>query len=150
MTLTQKEYELLKDLKDQENLCAEKYTRAAEAAVDGQLKGLFTHLADNERQHLATLCEIECCTPPAPDCTEKPLPSFTQTYTGANSPDKAGDAFLCTDMLTAEKHASSLYDTCIFEFADEGVRKALNHIQKEEQNHGKMVYDYMHANHMYA
>ncbi|MBR6556074.1 MAG: spore coat protein [Clostridia bacterium] len=149
MTLTEKESTLLKDLKDQEALCAEKYERAAEAAVDGQLKGLFTALAENEREHLKTLNEIECRTPPAPSCTEKPLPSFTQTYTMSDSPDKTEDCFLCTDMLTAEKHASSLYDTCIFEFGDEAARKCLNHIQKEEQEHGKMVYDYMKANNMY-
>lgn len=149
MTLTAKESALLKDLKDQENLCAEKYERAAASAVDGQLKGLFTALAENEREHLKTLSEIECCTPSVPGCEEKPLPCFTQTYTVSDSPDKTQDCFLCTDMLTAEKHASSLYDTCIFEFEDESARKCLNHIQKEEQEHGKMVYDYMKANNMY-
>ena len=104
MTLTAKESALLKDLKDQENLCAEKYERAAASAVDGQLKGLFTALAENEREHLKTLSEIECCTPPVPGCEEKPLPCFTQTYTVSDSPDKTQDCFLCTDMLTAEKH----------------------------------------------
>ena len=33
---------------------------------------------------------------------------------------------------------------------DENVRNILNHIQKEEQNHGKMIYDYMKANNMYG
>ena len=27
---------------------------------------------------------------------------------------------------------------------------SINHIQKEEQNHGKMIYDYMKANSMYS
>jgi hypothetical protein len=56
---------------------------------------------------------------------------------------------LCSDVLSAEKHVSSLYDTCIFEFSDEKCRQALNHIQGEEQQHGKMIYDYMKANSMY-
>jgi hypothetical protein len=43
-----------------------------------------------------------------------------------------------------------LYDTCIFEFADANVRSLLNHIQKEEQEHGKMIYDYMAVNCMYC
>ncbi|MDE7300442.1 MAG: spore coat protein, partial [Lachnospiraceae bacterium] len=45
---------------------------------------------------------------------------------------------------------SHLYDTCIFEFKDEGARNVLNHIQKEEQEHGKMIYDYMSTNSMYS
>jgi hypothetical protein len=38
----------------------------------------------------------------------------------------------------------------VFEFRDENIRKALNHIQSEEQGHGKMIFDYMAANHMYG
>ena len=52
-------------------------------------------------------------------------------------------------MLTGEKGVSALYNTCIFEFVDEGARTYLNSIQKQEQNHGKMIYDYMSANGMY-
>ena len=47
------------------------------------------------------------------------------------------------DALDTEKHVSGVYDTCIFEFTDAGARQALNHIQKEEQEHGQMLYDYM-------
>ena len=32
---------------------------------------------------------------------------------------------------------------------DENARNYLNSIQKQEQNHGKMIYDYMSANSMY-
>ena len=41
MQLTQKETELLKDLKSQEKLCAEKYMQYSEAAKDPQLKTYF-------------------------------------------------------------------------------------------------------------
>ena len=54
------------------------------------------------------------------------------------------------DALDTEKHVSSVYDTCIFEFTDAGARSALNHIQKEEQEHGQMLYDYMAAHGMTA
>lgn len=148
MQLTQKECSLLKELKGQESLCIEKYEKAAAAAVDGQLKGLFTNLRDQEQTHLDTLTGIENGTVPAVSGGEKPLPTFTPVYS-AESPDKANDRFLCTDLLTGEKHVSSLYNTSIFEFRDDNVRNALNHIQKEEQTHGKMIYNYMSANGMY-
>lgn len=150
MTLTQKETELLKDLRDEENLCIEKYTRAAEKAHDAQLKNLFTDLAAAERGHLDTLNKIGAGTVPTQNSGTSPLENktFTQNYT-AESPEKKDDCFLCTDLLTTEKHASSLYDTCIFEFADKGARDCLNSIQKQEQLHGKLIYDYMSANSMY-
>ena len=49
-----------------------------------------------------------------------------------------------------EKHASHLYDTCVFEFAQQPLRDVLNHIQTEEQGHGKAIYDYMSTNSMYS
>ena len=48
-----------------------------------------------------------------------------------------------------EKHVSSLYDISVFEFSDTNMRKALNHIQAEEQQHGEKLYAYMNANGMY-
>ena len=52
MQLTQKESGLLKDLKGQEKLCAEKYTQYSSRAADPQLKNLFTQIAQIEQQHL--------------------------------------------------------------------------------------------------
>lgn len=63
---------------------------------------------------------------------------------------KKKDAYLCQDALSTEKHVSSTYNTCIFEFRDPNVRNVLNHIQKEEQQHGEQIYCYMAANGMYA
>lgn len=150
MQLNQKESSLIKELKEQEVLCIERYEKASCNAVDGQLKGLFTNLADQERTHLETLTQIENGTvPPVPSGGETPLPTFTPVYTSAQSPDKKNDCFLCTDLLTGEKHVSGLYDTSIFEFRDDNARNMLNHIQKDEQNHGKMIYNYMSVNNMY-
>ncbi len=151
MQLNQKECSLLRELKEQERVCIEKYTRGAAAAVDGQLKGLFTHLAELERQHLNTLGQIETGTPPAvPGGGQPQETSFTAVYAAAETPDKKNDSYLCADALSGEKHVSSLYDTCVFEFRDAAARNALNHIQKEEQEHGKMIYQYMAANAMYG
>ena len=51
MQPTQKEAGLLKDLKDQEQLCVDKYRRHAASANDPQLKNLFEQLAQVEQQH---------------------------------------------------------------------------------------------------
>ena len=149
--LNQKEAQLVKELKGQEQLCIEKYSRSAQCAVDGQLKGLFSRIAQIEQEHLNTLMQIENGTAPqSPQGGGEALPVFAQTYGMNDTPDKKNDCYLCTDALATEKHASSLYDTCVFEFRDENTRKLLGHIQAEEQNHGKMLYDYMSANHMYS
>ena len=148
MQLTQKETDLIKDLKDQEQLCIDKYSKHAASAVDPQLKALFSGIAGTEQKHLDTLIQIENGSVPSTCCTDKPLPTFTKNYT-AETNEKKNDCYLCTDLLTTEKHASHLYDTCIFEFKDQGVRKVLSHIQEEEQQHGKSIYDYMATNGMY-
>ena len=77
------------------------------------------------------------------------MPTFSATYTQAETKEAKDDAYLCTDLLTGEKQVSHLYDTCIFEFQDEGVREVLAGIQKREQMHGKMIYDYMKTNGFY-
>ena len=59
MQLTQKETDLLKDLKSQEKLCVEKYTKYASQALDPQLKQLFTEIGNVEQGHLNTLTDIE-------------------------------------------------------------------------------------------
>jgi rubrerythrin len=149
MQLTQKESTLLKDLKDQEQLCVEKYAKHAACAKDVQLKNLFNELSQAEQKHLNTLVQVENGTVPAPGATAAQQPTFTETYSIADTPDKENDSYLCADLLTAEKHASHLYDTCVFEFKDQNLRQVLNHIQTEEQGHGKAIYDYMAANNMY-
>ncbi|MGN1080793.1 MAG: spore coat protein [Acutalibacteraceae bacterium] len=150
MQLTQKETELLKDLKGQEKLCVDKYTKHSSDAVDPQLKNLFTKIAQIEQKHLDIITQMESGTVPAPAAESQSQPTFTATYNTENTADKQNDCFLCSDLLATEKHASHLYDTCIFEFKDKNARDTLNSIQKEEQSHGKMIYDYMSANSMYS
>jgi rubrerythrin len=150
MVLTQKETTLIKDLKGQEQLCIDKYTRHAECAKDPQLKQLFTRIADVEREHLNTLNQIEQGAAPAMGGAAKAqIPSFTAYHT-VETPEKQQDCYLCSDLLTTEKHAAGLYNTCVFEFGQTQLRQALNHIQTEEQEHGDMIYKYMKANGMYS
>lgn len=150
MTLDQKEKDLLKDLKGQEKLCVDKYAKHASCAKDAQLKNLFTQISQNEQKHLDALTQIENGTVPQFSGTDLQQPTFTATYGATENPDKKNDCYLCSDLLATEKHASSLYDTCIFEFKDENLRQVLNSIQKQEQEHGKQLYDYMSTNNMYA
>lgn len=150
MNLTQKETALLKDLKSQEELCIEKYGKYGADACDGALKNLFGSIRATEQSHLATVEKIlggeEVTSPAAPS-------AVSQTYEGAPSScsaaDKQKDAYLCRDALAMEKHVSSLYDVSIFEFSDPVLRDTLGHIQKEEQNHGQQLYEYLSKNGMY-
>ena len=149
MQLSQKETMLLSDMKSQEKLCIEKYSKNALAANDAQLKTLFSELGDVERKHLTMLSDIGNGNVPAVSSGGSTARSFNAAYS-SESDQKKQDCFLCNDLLAIEKHASSVYDTCIFEFTDAGVRNVLNHIQKEEQEHGKAIYDYMKVNGMYS
>lgn len=147
MKLSQKETDLLKDLKTQEELCIEKYKRYASDASDGCLKNLFSSIAQTEQSHLSTIQKImkgeEVKVPAAPSA---PTASDDCSDVELSEEEKQHDAYLCQDALAMEKHISSLYDVSIFEFTNPTLRDTLNSIQKEEQNHGKQIYDYMEAN----
>ena len=150
MTLTQKETFLIKDLRSQEQLCIQKYAKAATDACDGQLKNLFTHIGQIESQHLQTLDQIAAGTVPQMGGGGQQQQSPAIGISSCAPADKQKDAYLCSDALAMEKHVSSSYNTCVFEFADTNVRSLLNHIQKEEQQHGEQIYNYMSKNGMYS
>lgn len=155
MQLTQKETSLLKDLKEQEQICVEKYNKYSTEAHDEQLKNLFTQIGQKETQHLDTINQIMNGTVPSMQSggggNSNNTLTFTATYTAIDkNQNKQDDSFLCTDSLSSEKHVSSTYNTCIFEFKDTNIRDALNHIQKEEQQHGEQIYNYMSQNGMYS
>lgn len=157
MNLTQKETTLLNDLISQEKLCVEKYTKSSAAACDSQLGTLFSQIAQTENQHLNTLNQILGGTAPQMNSMQGgsgnssgAQSDFSQNYTSLESGgSKDNDKFLCEDALSMEKHVSATYNTCVFEFKDTNVRNTLNHIQKEEQEHGEQIYNYMAQNGMY-
>ena len=151
MTLTQKENSLLTDLKSQEQLCIDKYGKYATDANDPALKSLFTNIKSAEENHLSTIClfmsGVEVDVSAAPSAVSQKL-DCPKSSCGEDA--KKNDAFLCKDALAMEKHVSSLYDVSIFEFSSPKLRDTLNHIQKEEQNHGEQIYEYMSINNMYS
>ena len=150
LQLTTKEMSLLKDMKEQEELCIRKYEDYASRAKSEALKTLFTSMADTEREHLKTIQEMMGgnVTPVSGGISNANTPVGETTYT--NQEDKDSDRFLCQDMLMSEKHAASLYNTSVFEFTSPVARKVLAHIQAEEQQHGEQLYTFMSTNGLYA
>lgn len=160
MNLTQKEKFLLQDQKSQEELCVKKYNNYAVQAQDQQLKQLFTQYAQKEQEHLNSLNQILGGQVPninqqqqsqqTQQTQQNSQTQGSQTQTsGQTGMTSQNDADLCTDMLTTEKHVSGAYDTTIFEFRDHNIRQVLNHIQKEEQEHGEGLFNYMQSKGMY-
>lgn len=152
MNLTQKETTLLSDLKSQEQLCIEKYGKYSEMANDPALKQLFSNLKTNEQKHMDTITQILSGTevkmpPESPSAVSAKLNCQTSSCT---QEQKQLDAYLCKDALSMEKHVSSVYNTGVFEFSSPVLRDTLAHIQKEEQNHGEQLYNYLSCNNMYC
>lgn len=151
MQLTQKETMLLQDLKTQEQLCIEKYRKYSAEACDEQLKELFESIGRTEQSHLDSINQMLGGTVPStPSGGGQQQQSGKPAASKCDESEKKFDAYLCQDALSMEKHVSSAYNTSIFEFKDAQARELLNHIQKEEQQHGKRIYDYMAVNGMYS
>ena len=151
MTLTQKETSLLTDLKAAEQLCIEKYAKYAAMAKDEELKSVFSSIKETEVSHLSTITEL-LSGKEVPMSSESPSATEAKLVcepSGLPQDDKKEDAFLVKDALSMEKHVSGVYNTAVFEFCSPVVRDTLAHIQKEEQNHGEMLYNYLECNGMY-
>lgn len=155
MSFTQKERALLQDQKTHEEICIKKYNEYANKAEDPQLKQLFKTHAQHEQQHLNTINQIASGQVPNMNQNQQQgqqgsqgqnTQGQNQVRTGSGSKN---DADLCNDILMTEKFVSGAYDTAIFEFRDPNIRQALNHIQKEEQQHGESVYNYMESMGLY-
>ncbi|GAB6174588.1 spore coat protein [Paradesulfitobacterium aromaticivorans] len=152
--LSQKERMLLQDQKTHEDTCIQKYTRYANEAQDQALKQIFTQHASHEREHFNTINQILSGQIPNMAQGQQGQQQAQQGMTAASTQAaQAGynqnDAQMVNDMLMTEKYISGTYDTVIFESANSGVRQALNHIQKEEQQHGEDLFNYMQSHGMY-
>ncbi|MGI6451892.1 MAG: spore coat protein [Syntrophomonadaceae bacterium] len=153
LSFTQKERMLLEDQKTHEQICIEKYTNYANQAQDPQLKNLFQSYAQQEQEHLNSINQLLNGQLPAMNQgnqqqqQQQPGTISQSTMTGAMA--NQSDAALCNDMLMTEKYVSDAYNTAIFEFVDTNVRQVLNHIQKEEQQHGEGIFHYMKNKGMY-
>lgn len=115
---------------------------------------MFTEIAKDEQEHYQFLGQL----------MEGQMPSYRSTNSaaskadsyqpkaayaaGSNQADKQHDALLCSDSIGNEKMVSADYNTNVFQFGNSEVRKLLNHIQTEEQEHAEMIYKYKKANAM--
>lgn len=172
--LSSKETSMLQDQLSHEKVCIQKYQNYANQASDPKLKQLFQTYAQQEQQHYNTISQM--LSGQVPTMSQSQQSSMqnqtgqqsqqsaqTQSYAGAmstgmqNLSNTSGtsasastqDAAICNDMLMTEKYVSSAYDTAIFEFSDASMRQTLNHIQKEEQQHGEGIFNYMQSAGMY-
>jgi len=150
ISFNQKETSLLQDAKKAEELCVKKYNGYAGQAQDPQLKQMMTQLAQQEQHHLDSINQLLAGQLPAmgggQQQQQQQQPQAGQQGGAANP----NDATLCEDQLSTEKQISSTYNTAIFEFRDANVRQILNHIQKEEQEHGQQLFNYMASHGMYT
>jgi len=155
VNITQREQKILEDQRRHEEMCVQKYGNYADQAQDPELKQMFQTYAGQEQEHLNTLNQMLAGT--APDIQQKSqqgqqnqqqsqqLEQQARAAQNAmqNTMVNQKDEMLCRDQLSTEKYVSSSYNTAIFDFGDTNARKVLNHIQKEEQEHGEGIMNYM-------
>ena len=170
--LTQKEQQLLSDQLNHEKVCIEKYNNYAQQVEDPQLRQMFGQYASEEQNHYDTVSQllsgqqVSMSTSASPGGqqgqSQRQRQGQRQSWEGAGLHevgllgDMGGagmtnqeDATILGDMLMTEKFVSGAYDTAIFESANSDVRQALQHIQKEEQQHGEGIFNYMSQHGMY-
>ena len=165
MNFSSKERTLLEDQKSHEELCIQKYSNYANLASCSELKNLFKQNGQIEQDHYNTIDQLLKGQMPAVSQQSGGQPQgmaqqqmsaqMNQQMSSSFNPNamasnyNSSDKDLCTDMLMTEKYISGAYDTAIFEFQDAQVRNILNHIQKEEQQHGESIFKYMQSKGMY-
>ena len=149
--LTQKERLLLEDQKKHEELCVQKYSSYANQAQDPGLQQLFNTYGAQEQQHLDTINQMLGGQVPNIQQQQKQQKQQVQqtSMSAMGAAQNSADAALCEDLLMTEKYVSGAYDTTIFEFTNSQARQVLNHIQKEEQQHGEGIFNYMQSQGMY-
>ncbi|MCH5153964.1 MAG: ferritin-like domain-containing protein [Clostridiales bacterium] len=151
MNLNQKEVQLITELKNQEQLCVQKYDFYANQAKDPELKKLFKRILKVEQNHYDMLNALTTGTVPAIKSRKPSAVAYNPqgTYTG-DSTAKEFDKFLCTDIIATEKYVATAYNNDLFYFASPEVRNVLNAIMTDEQNHAEMIWLYKTANKMVA
>ncbi|GAA0719610.1 spore coat protein [Clostridium malenominatum] len=149
MALTNKEKTLIEDNLNAEYLCIRKYEQYAALASDPQIKQVFTDLANKEREHANTLTGMLQGSNITP---ENIFSSYTTPQGDQSSMQQnlgLTDAQLLNDALSTEKHVSSSYNTAVLESVDANIRKQLQHIQQEEQQHAETLFNTMQSHGWY-
>ena len=143
--LTNKEKTLIEDNLNAEYICIRKYEQYAAMATDPQLKQVFTDLVTKEQQHATTLKNMLTQNG---SISENMLETYTKPsgdLSNIQSSLGSTDAQLLNDALGWEKHVSSSYNTAVLESVDANIRKQLQHIQQEEQDHAQTLFNAMNS-----
>ena len=148
INLTTKERMLLEDEKSHEELCVSKYKDYASKAtcqelshldsINQILNGTIPNVNSNNQNQQNSMQQLQSNTSNMPNLQNTAIKTYNEN-----------DKMLCQDSLSTEKYVSSTYNTAIFEFSNTQIRQVLNHIQKEEQEHGQKIYNYMNQHGMY-
>lgn len=162
VNLTQKEKSLLQDQKSHEEMCVKKYTNYSGLVNDPELRSMFQNIANTESSHLDSINQLLSGQLPNVGSQSGDQSAQSQGVSqssnseqnmsgsiGNMSQSQMSDKDFCTDLLSTEKYVSGTYDTAIFEFRDPQIRSVLNHIQKEEQQHGESLFKYMESKGLY-
>ena len=162
ITLSNKERMLLEDEKSHEQLCIEKYSKYINETQCQELKNVLNSSLQQEKSHLDSINQMLNGQVPNFVKAQKQgqqqgqnnqMQNMQNNSQITNQSNKQGynknDYQICTDLLATEKYVSSTYNTAVFEFTNHDFRNALNHIQKEEQEHGEALFDYMQSKGMY-
>ena len=104
---------------------------------------MFNQFASEEKEHYSTISQLLGQPDMDPQSQQN---TFLPEPAGITGTD---DQSMLTDMLMTEKYISGTYDTAIFESSNPSIRKALQHIQKDEQSHGEGIFNYMQQQGMY-
>lgn len=151
MKLNQKETQLVTELKNQEELCVQKYDFYAKQAKDPELKSLFKKILKREQAHYDMLNNLLGGTVPQVKGKTQEAAKYEPKAThSADQKSKDFDKFLCTDAIATEKYIATTYNNDLFYFASTDVRNVLNIIMTDEQNHAEMIWKYKTANKMTA
>ncbi len=127
-----------------------KNTIIRQSGSDPQLKQSSRAWPQKEQEHLNSSNQIFTGQiPNVQQGQQQQQAHFQAPNMGQTGMVNQKDADLCQDMLSTEKYISQAYDTAIFEFKDANIRKVLNHIQTDEQQHGDQIFNYMESKGMY-
>jgi rubrerythrin len=141
--LTQKERSLLQDQLKHEEICIEKYYNYTLQSQNPELSNMFNQFAQQEQAHYNTISQLLQGQEPnlSGSRDDKPYDSRVEEQrTGLINED---DRKLCQDLLMTEAFVSNSYDHAIFQAINSVVKQALQHIQKEEQQHGEGLQNYL-------
>ncbi len=147
--LSQQERKVLEDHKKHEEVCIRKYEQYSQQAGDPQLRSMFSQFAEQERQHHDSLDQLLQGRQPTvggqsgAQHQSRPQagPAAQNRHDGRQQRD--ADALMCRDAMMMETFISDSYDGGIFSTTNPVVRQTLQHIQREEQQHGEGLLNYL-------